>query len=313
MRIEFPQVADGDTDDVRWALETAVAMWTQGDARGALRWLKTAAETASEQGADMRSLSLAKAAAELRNALDAAPEAAAPEAPPASAAPPTPEPANTATAGPSSAVPPTPRPASAGPPPRPAHAEAPPGPPPAPPPSGKGSVSLRSPTPRRALPKPPPPKSQRAPAAPESPSPAPPPPRPAINPEPAESTQEVVVQKSPPLPFVAQPPAEPVAPDSAPTSTPSALPHDDRETLVQPIQSGHLDMFEGVPTGTPPPPIDTGSARAIQHQAVRVSIHPLEDQPGVFLTQILAEGAPAPRGGAEALLVALTPQTRLLR
>jgi hypothetical protein len=66
----FPDIADGDTDDVSWSLETGRSMWQQGDTQEALRWLKRAAESASEAGNDDRSLTLAMAAAELRSKLD---------------------------------------------------------------------------------------------------------------------------------------------------------------------------------------------------------------------------------------------------
>ncbi len=74
---QFPAIEEGDSDDVRWALETAGAMWDQNDRDGSLRWLKRAADTASEEGEDMRSVGLAKARAELRSFLDLSGEAAA--------------------------------------------------------------------------------------------------------------------------------------------------------------------------------------------------------------------------------------------
>ena len=63
----FPETVDSDSDDVSWALETGRTMWTQGDHQEGLKWLKRAADTASEEEDDMRSLALAKAAADLRN------------------------------------------------------------------------------------------------------------------------------------------------------------------------------------------------------------------------------------------------------
>ncbi|MCA9620722.1 MAG: hypothetical protein KC731_16980 [Myxococcales bacterium] len=86
----YPDQLDSDSDDVRWALETGRSMWSQGDHQEALKWLKRAAETASEEEDDMRSLTLAKAAAELRAVVDTEPAVAPPEAPPA----PSPEPAS---------------------------------------------------------------------------------------------------------------------------------------------------------------------------------------------------------------------------
>ena len=83
----FPSAASGDPDDVRWALETGKAMWQKGDKREALRWLRRAAETASEEGADERALALAKAAADRRTELDI-PQSIAPPAQAAAASQP---------------------------------------------------------------------------------------------------------------------------------------------------------------------------------------------------------------------------------
>jgi hypothetical protein len=79
---ELPQAESADTDAVQMALQAAHTLWSRGDTTESLRWLKRAAESASDEGADLRSLQLAKAAAELRaklfpTASDAAPPAAA--------------------------------------------------------------------------------------------------------------------------------------------------------------------------------------------------------------------------------------------
>src|SRR5512135_2884461 len=65
-----PTAEHDDQDDVRWALETAQAVWSQGDRRAALSWLRRAAEAAAEAGADLRAVQLARAAAELRSDLE---------------------------------------------------------------------------------------------------------------------------------------------------------------------------------------------------------------------------------------------------
>ena len=65
---QFPQAEDGDPDDVSLALETGNALWKKGDHREALRWLRKAAEAASELGADMRSVALASVMADLTTA-----------------------------------------------------------------------------------------------------------------------------------------------------------------------------------------------------------------------------------------------------
>ena len=66
----IPKSIAGDTDDTRWALETAATLWEQGERREALRWVRRAAEAAAESGADDRALALAKSGAELRAAVD---------------------------------------------------------------------------------------------------------------------------------------------------------------------------------------------------------------------------------------------------
>jgi hypothetical protein len=63
---ELPQADSADTDAVQVALQAAHTLWSRGDTTESLRWLKRAAESASDEGADLRSLQLAKAAAELR-------------------------------------------------------------------------------------------------------------------------------------------------------------------------------------------------------------------------------------------------------
>jgi hypothetical protein len=88
----------------------------------------------------------------------------------------------------------------------------------------------------------------------------------------------------------------------------------DRKTLVKPMSAEEIEAHRPVePASASPSPIDPGSASVIHHQTVRVSIHPLRDQPGVFLTQILSDKEPAPPGTNEALLVALDPNVKLLR
>src|SRR5689334_2008523 len=59
-----------DSDDIRWAIETASAMWNKADYPEALRWLRRAAEMAAEEGADLRAVELAKVAAELRTRIN---------------------------------------------------------------------------------------------------------------------------------------------------------------------------------------------------------------------------------------------------
>ena len=61
----IPAVRDDDPEDVSWALSTAATQWARGDRIEALKWLRRAAEAASEAEKDSRALELAKAAADL--------------------------------------------------------------------------------------------------------------------------------------------------------------------------------------------------------------------------------------------------------
>jgi hypothetical protein len=63
---DLPQAENADPDGVQVALRAAQTLWSRGDTTESLRWLRKAAESASDEGADLRSLQLAKAAAELR-------------------------------------------------------------------------------------------------------------------------------------------------------------------------------------------------------------------------------------------------------
>jgi hypothetical protein len=62
----LPQAETADPDGVQVALRAAQTLWSRGDTTESLKWLRKAAESASDEGADVRSLQLAKAAAELR-------------------------------------------------------------------------------------------------------------------------------------------------------------------------------------------------------------------------------------------------------
>lgn len=63
---DLPEAETADPDGVQVALRAAHTLWSRGDTTESLRWLRRAAESASDEGADMRSFQLAKAAAELR-------------------------------------------------------------------------------------------------------------------------------------------------------------------------------------------------------------------------------------------------------
>jgi hypothetical protein len=66
---DLPQAIAADPDGVQVALRAAHTLWSRGDTAESLKWLRKAAESASDEGADVRSLQLAKAAAELRGRL----------------------------------------------------------------------------------------------------------------------------------------------------------------------------------------------------------------------------------------------------
>lgn len=87
----LPRAESDDADDVRWALETAQAVWQQGERRAALSWVRRAAEAAAEHGLDTRAVQLAKAGAELRGLLDIPRTLPPPPAVPAELAAPTSE------------------------------------------------------------------------------------------------------------------------------------------------------------------------------------------------------------------------------
>jgi hypothetical protein len=76
----FPAPQTSDSEAVQLALETASALWSKGDAREALRWLRRAAETAGEAGDDLRAVGLARAAADLTAELQIPPSIPPPAA-----------------------------------------------------------------------------------------------------------------------------------------------------------------------------------------------------------------------------------------
>jgi hypothetical protein len=91
--LPIPQPLPDDDEDVHWALSTASALWARGEAQEALKWLRRAAETASDQNNDERALVLFKAAAECTAHLSskapgASPAASVPQPGPTSQPPP---------------------------------------------------------------------------------------------------------------------------------------------------------------------------------------------------------------------------------
>jgi hypothetical protein len=62
----LPRAQAGDAAEVALALETARALWSNGQGLESVRWIQRAAENAESTGDDLRAVSLARAAADLR-------------------------------------------------------------------------------------------------------------------------------------------------------------------------------------------------------------------------------------------------------
>jgi len=62
----LPRAEQGDAAEVSLALETARALWSNGQGLESVRWIQRAAENAESSGDDQRAVSLARAAADLR-------------------------------------------------------------------------------------------------------------------------------------------------------------------------------------------------------------------------------------------------------
>lgn len=62
---QVPAAKQNDPEDVSWALSTAEAMWARGEHSDGIKWVRKAAEAASDADDDMRALELAKAASDL--------------------------------------------------------------------------------------------------------------------------------------------------------------------------------------------------------------------------------------------------------
>ena len=62
----LPRAEASDAAEVALALETARALWSNGQSLESVRWIQRAAENAESTGDDLRAVSLARAAADLR-------------------------------------------------------------------------------------------------------------------------------------------------------------------------------------------------------------------------------------------------------
>lgn len=87
--IQIPAPTESDSETVATALETAAIFSAKGDTAEAIRWLQRAAESAGDAGDDVRTLNLARTAADLTRSMQEAKRAseAAPPSEPESATP----------------------------------------------------------------------------------------------------------------------------------------------------------------------------------------------------------------------------------
>ena len=225
----IPPPIQDDDEDVHWALSTASALWGRGERVEALKWLRRAAEQASDVNADNRALQLFKAAAELANEVKAG--SMFPAAPPSVAV---------AAAAPSGYPVAMDRPPSSFPPPPPrAPAPAPSSFPPPPPAAG-----VPRPAPG-ALPPPPPPRKKGAPPS----VPAPPMARPPSVPAPPFPQRPLPVPPAPrpiarteagiaPSPPAAPVPARPIAVRPPAALEPARAPAPRGNVQAQPARPG---------------------------------------------------------------------------
>ncbi|MEO7035855.1 MAG: hypothetical protein ABI548_18105 [Polyangiaceae bacterium] len=86
--VDLPEVEPRDPEPVAVAIETARALFRSGERLDALRWLRRAAERAEEAGDDVRSVSLARSAADLSTELQSVLPPPMTSAPPPPASPP---------------------------------------------------------------------------------------------------------------------------------------------------------------------------------------------------------------------------------
>jgi hypothetical protein len=218
MEAPIPTPRTDDDEDVHWALSTANALWGRGERIEALKWLRRAAEQASDVNADVRALELFKAAADVASKVNP-PSAPPPAAATAAKAPPAPAKA--------SAPPPGPAPAPA--------AAKTPAPPPA---SGPSQAQVQPPKPSVA----PPPGSGSpgAPGAPPMPAARRPPPAPPPRPGSVYPPPPVVPAQAS-RPQEPGPPRQPVPQGPPPPRPPSIaappMPRPSVPDLSRPLQA----------------------------------------------------------------------------
>lgn len=277
----FLHAQSSDSDDIRWALETASAMWTKGDYPEALRWIRRAAETASEEGHDVRAVELAKAAADLRARFGSRSEP-----PPAVQIAPPPVPATPITrrepSSPSSA-----ELAS-----RPTLVQ--------PVPVSELFSSTNEPNSDEVFERAAEALMKSGPLASVQPN-LQTTPEPPLTSAPEQHVSarisEVPGRTSGPYQRDDRPSIKPPPPVPARRSTPQGF----LSPVVQPARAPSRTP------AAPPAPSAEREPRYVQHQAIRVAVSPDPHQKGVLVARVLASGETAPAGSKEALFVALEP------
>jgi hypothetical protein len=289
-----------DPSDVAVALEAARALWNNEDTGEALRWLSRAAEAAEQEGNDRRALDLARAVADLKDALAA--DARATPPPPGSGSvvppvtrsvtpPPLPpaRPSSSLPAPPASRVPPAsmrPSPSQAAPAPSaptpPSMRPRPPEPPKPPSPGSRppSPISASAPTPPSMRPRPPEPAK----SAPPPPSMRPRPPEPARA---APTPGPPAVSTRPPEPWKSAPgsPATPLPSAKGPSEPVSLAPPSTVEKAVAPTA-----------------PAAKRTAEGLAQEPLRVSVKSSVREPDLFLVRILRKGQAVPPSCHEAFL-----------
>jgi hypothetical protein len=270
--IDVPAPRPGDSDQLVSSLENAALFGRIGDNEEALRWLQRAAEFASESGDDLRTLALARSAAELSGSIragltpvstkvDLKAEKPLPAPPPRSRpAEPEATPADASTQDEPTLLVARPQP----------HAP--------PPPSARPLASR--PHPQHA-------SARNLPAPTGARTPDPP------------ATKSVVAKPTAAAPAkpTAAAPAKPTAAAPAATATPQAV-------------SSQVTTPKSPPTAPKSSPTAATSPPRLR-QAARVSVEKSASEPGLFLVRLLEDGKAPPPGRSEALLLELDPSSRL--
>jgi hypothetical protein len=335
-QLVVPEPLPDDGEDVTSALETAAIFNAQGDMREAARWVRRAAEAASDVGADMRALTLARVVADLNTASIAPRPAPDPAAgtPPVAAMPPVPATpavapvpavgAGTVVMAPPADAPPPAEATSpiASPAPVPAPAEEAPPPPPLPPLPQRADVAPGTTTlvtSARPAPSPPPLPSAAEIAAQSAAAAAS-----AANFRAQGSGAPSVRTAILATPASVTPASAPTA--SAPTSSPApSVPIAPSPVLnVTPIGTTQ-SRPPAVPAAEPLPVVSeaatapalvpaaaSGPVQALLHQAIRASIEPTNET-GVFRMKLLAGNELSSLSGHEALVVLMDPKASLLQ